>query len=177
MKAIEFIYQDTKINFLLGNEKNVMINANEMAKLFNKRVDVFLKAEPTKQFIKILELPPVGVSSEKFTREEIIKTNYRHGTYFNRILALKFAAWLDPVFEVWVFSKIEDILFSGAKKVAEKIKDEQTKKQELADLVLKAKQLNIPEVNSLLTGLDELKRISYEKKKAMREFSEQYRLF
>lgn len=29
----------------------------------------------------------------------------------HRLLALKFAAWLDPVFEVWVYTSIEKLLF------------------------------------------------------------------
>jgi hypothetical protein len=30
----------------------------------------------------------------------------------HRILALKFAAWLDPAFELWVYMVIDDLLFS-----------------------------------------------------------------
>jgi hypothetical protein len=29
----------------------------------------------------------------------------------HRVLALKFAAWLNPYFEVWVYSTIENLLF------------------------------------------------------------------
>ena len=36
MKALEFIYQDVEIHFLLGNDKDVMVNATEMAKAFGK---------------------------------------------------------------------------------------------------------------------------------------------
>ena len=43
MKALEFIYQDTEIAFLLGTEKNVMVNATEMAKAFGKRTSDFLQ--------------------------------------------------------------------------------------------------------------------------------------
>jgi hypothetical protein len=35
----------------------------------------------------------------------------RSGTWMHRILALKFAAWLSPKFELWVYSTIEDLLF------------------------------------------------------------------
>ena len=48
-KALEFIYQDTQIHFLLGNEKNVMVNATEMAKAFGKEIDNFLRLESTKK--------------------------------------------------------------------------------------------------------------------------------
>lgn len=35
----------------------------------------------------------------------------KSGTWMHRILALKFAAWLNPDFEIWVYSTIERILF------------------------------------------------------------------
>ena len=56
----------------------------------------------------------------------------------HRILALKFAAWLDPDFEVWVFETIDNLLLGHYKEqkeaTAEKLKAEQElelKKQEL----------------------------------------------
>jgi hypothetical protein len=114
-KALEFIYQDTQIHFLLGNEKNVMVNATEMAKAFGKRVDVFLKTDHAKEFIKVLELTPYGGSSDVLKLDEILKTTNGVATYFHRILALKFAAWLDPKFELWIYSTIENILFGHYK--------------------------------------------------------------
>jgi len=115
MKSVEFIYQDTQIHFALGNEGDVMVNATEMAKVFGKRIDVFLKTEPTKAFINLLEFPPQGGNSSALNREEVIKTRGQNGTYFHRILALKFAAWLDPEFELWVYSSIDKILFGNYK--------------------------------------------------------------
>lgn len=47
----------------------------------------------------------------------------RNGTYFHRVLALKFAAWLDPMFEVWIYSKIEEVLFGKAKIAGQKISE------------------------------------------------------
>lgn len=130
MKALEFIYQDVQIHFLLGNEKEVMVNATEMAKAFNKRIDHFLKADHVKEFISVLEFTPFGGNSTPLTREEIIQTKGQNGTYFHKILALKFAAWLDPKFEVWVYSTIEDILFGNYKRHWEAhIKQEQTKEE------------------------------------------------
>ena len=115
-KALEFIYQDTQIHFLLGDEKNVMVNATEMAKAFGKRVDVFLKSDHVKEFISVLELTPYGGSFQLLKPEEIIERKNGVATYFHRILALKFAAWLDPNFELWIYSKTEEILFGHYKK-------------------------------------------------------------
>ena len=69
-KATQFIYQDTAIHFALSNNKNVMINATEMAKAFNKRIDRFTKSEHAKSFIerlqnKIEHTPNGGRSTSK----------------------------------------------------------------------------------------------------------------
>ena len=50
-KATQFIYQDTAIHFALSNNKNVMVNATEMAKAFSKRIDVFLKTDLQKHLL------------------------------------------------------------------------------------------------------------------------------
>lgn len=53
MKTLEFFYHETEIHFLVNpNQKNVMVNATEMAKMFNKRMDNFLKADHAQKFIK-----------------------------------------------------------------------------------------------------------------------------
>jgi hypothetical protein len=58
----------------------------------------------------------------------------------HRILALKFAAWLDPAFELWVYTTIDKIIFGNYREIkeatVEKLKAEkqqQLKKQELMD--------------------------------------------
>lgn len=112
MKTLEFIYQETQIHFLINpTDDNVMVNATEMAKLFNKRTDVYLKSRSTKDFINALKLPPNGGSSDM----NIIDFKGRNGIYFHRILALDFAAWLDVNFRVWVFTTIERITFGYLK--------------------------------------------------------------
>jgi hypothetical protein len=112
-KSINCIYQDTHIHFLLNNDDaNVMVNATEMAKVFNKRIDFFLKTDQTKIFIDRLLFPPNGVNKNK---EEVIFANKKGGTYMNRLLALKFAAWLDVDFEIWIYSTIEKIIFGHYK--------------------------------------------------------------
>ena len=48
----------------------------------------------------------------------------------NRYLALKFAAWLDIDFEIWIVKTIDDILFGNYKKHWDAhIKQEQTKEE------------------------------------------------
>jgi hypothetical protein len=110
-KATEFIYQDTKIHFALSTDKNVMVNATEMAKAFDKRIDFFLKTDHAKNFINELLITPYGGNKKVLSMDEILLTNKKAGTYMHRILAIKFAAWLDPKFELWVYATIDEILF------------------------------------------------------------------
>ena len=129
-----FMYGDTEIEFTLEGKNGVMINATQMAKVFNKRIDVFLKTEPTKEFINALEFPPQGGNSESLSKEEIIVTNHRHGTFMHRILALKFAAWLDPHFEVWVYRTINDLLFNHYQKLEDSLKESAKRKNQIEKL-------------------------------------------
>lgn len=113
MKTLEFIYQETEIHFLVNPlDKNVMVNATEMAKLFNKKTELFLKSAHAKAFIKVAERQPNGGRSE----QKIIDNRGHVGIFFNKRLALKFAAWLSPEFEYWIYSTIDEIVFGNYKK-------------------------------------------------------------
>ncbi|MDD2820758.1 MAG: KilA-N domain-containing protein [Flavobacterium sp.] len=176
-KVVEFIYQDIEIHNLFSDGKNAMINATEMAKVFGKRIDVFLKADHVKAFIKVLELTPYGGSSEVLKPEEIMLKKNGVGTYFHQVLALKFAAWLDPNFELWVYSKIKEILFGNAEVVGNKISEAEQKKQMIARLIKKVRESGDEVAISLLDNLEDLKTIEREKKKSMALFSSQYKMF
>jgi len=110
MEVLNFVYNDQEIEFKPNGEDNVMVNATQMAKVFGKRIDFFLKSDHAKEFISVLEFTPFGVNSKPLKKQEIMSTHGKNGTYFHRILALKFAAWLDPRFELWVYTKIDEIL-------------------------------------------------------------------
>jgi len=117
MKNLEFNYNDTNIHFEINPmDKNLMVNATEMAKAFDKRTDHFMKAEHTKKFIsaleKQLEQTPNGGRSD----QEIVDNRGHVGIFFDRRLALKFAAWLSPEFEVWIFSTMDEIIFGNYQK-------------------------------------------------------------
>ena len=103
MKTIEAIFQDTQIHFLLQNEGDVMVNATEMANAFGKRVDHFMRSDHAKEFIKVLLSTPFGGDKNILPLEKIHFANKKAGTFMHRVLALKFAAWLDPAFELWVY--------------------------------------------------------------------------
>lgn len=180
-KALEFIYQDTEIHFLLGNEKNVMVNATEMAKAFGKEIDNFLRLENTKKFIisflkrENSKIIPSDVRGY-LTEGDIIIGKKRGGTYMHRKVALKFAAWLDVDFELWIIDTIDDLLFGKAKEVGNKISDAELKKVQIAELIQKVRDSGDVTAISLLDNLEELKIIEKEKKKAMAQFSNQFKM-
>src|SRR5690625_2941073 len=112
MKSIQFIYEDIEIHFLVNpDQENVMVNATEMAKVFGKRTDVYLKTQSTKEFISEVERTPNGGRSDF----KIVENRGHMGIYFDRRLALDFAAWLDVNFRVWVFSTLDEIMFGHYK--------------------------------------------------------------
>jgi hypothetical protein len=133
-QTTNFLYRDTEIEFTLKGKNGVMVNATQMAKIFNKRIDVFLKIEPTKEFIKLLELTPVGGSSATLSREEIIQTKNGVSTFMHRILALKFAAWLSPEFELWVYTTIDKLLFDHYQKLEDSLKESAKRKNQIEKL-------------------------------------------
>jgi hypothetical protein len=133
-KALEFIYQDVQIHFLLSQGDNVMVNATEMAQLFNQETRYFLRLDSTKNFAKAMLRekfnradysnfdPFFGKKKQNnsdnraelhdYIKENIYYSQKKGGTYLCSELALKFAAWLDPDFDLWVQRTIYSILFS-----------------------------------------------------------------
>ena len=77
----------------------------------------------------------------------------------HRILALKFAAWLDPKFEVWVFSTIDQIILGHYKEVKEatieKIQAQNEFQRKKSDYILKHPELaEIFELELRITAAD-----------------------
>jgi len=111
MEIVKFIYQDSEIEFEVANE-NVKVNATEMAKIFNKYPKDFLILDSTKAFIisclKKENSPFLNIVNE----DDLYTSNQKTGTWMHRILALKFAAWLNPDFELWVYYTIDKLINS-----------------------------------------------------------------
>lgn len=173
MKALEFIYQDTQIAFVLGNEKNVMVNATEMAKAFGKRTSDFLQNQSTIEFIKQVELTLKSVNSDL----KMYENRGQSGMYFERRLALKFAAWLDVEFEVWIYNVIDDILFGSAKAVGKKLTEKEKAKKELDQLIMDAYEQKNEFAISILNKMQEVKNLEKETNKEFSNLKKQYTIF
>ncbi len=133
-KAVEFVYQESEIHFLLEFEGSIMINATEMGKLFDKETRSFLRLDNTKNYVKAMLrkkfnrtdwddfepfLDEKQIKKEfnrtevyDYIKDNIYNSNKKNGTYICRQLAIKFAAWLDYDFDIWITETIEGLLFS-----------------------------------------------------------------
>jgi hypothetical protein len=105
------VFKENPITFTLDKNNGMMVNATEMAKPFGKKVEAFMRNEGTISFIN----EALKSENSRFLNVEceadLIESRQRSGTWMHRVLALKFAAWLNPTFEIWVYSTIERILF------------------------------------------------------------------
>ncbi len=178
--TLEFLYQETELHFLVNpTDKNVMINATEMAKIFDKRVDVFMKTDNTKAFIYALELTGKSVSlksNQPPNGGRIIDNRGRNGIYFNEILALKFASWLDPNFEIWIYRTIRDLLTKETKIVKNSISEIKTAEQKLTEAIAKAKLEGNKEALTIIDALENRDLAKKNKDKAMRIFTNQMKM-
>lgn len=166
-KALEFIYQDTEIHFLLSNNENVMVNATEMAKVFDRRTKDFLKTDHAKEFIEVAKRALNGA--------QIIEDRGRNGIYFHRILAIKFAAWLDANFEVWIYSTIDKILFGNYKKHWD-AHIMQEKAKTIMEIT-KQKLLKNPTPEDVITYFEAEKQLKAAKNEKATAILSQYKLF
>jgi len=138
MDVLHFIYNEKSISFDPTVNDNVMVNATEMAKAFGKEMKDFNKLDSTKKFIETCLISENSslIGIEK--KEDLLISKQNSGTWMHRILALKFAAWLDVKFELWVWTTIDQIILGHYREVkaamyeklaAEKARDE--KREEL----------------------------------------------
>lgn len=105
------VFEENNISFLMDKNNKMMVNATEMAKVFGKQVSEFMSNDSTKAFVKEAlkngNSRFINISKES----DLFYSAQKSGTWMHRILALKFAAWLNPTFELWVYSTIEKLLF------------------------------------------------------------------
>ena len=167
MKTKEFQFNDSVVNFEIDN-KNVMVNATEMAKIYNAEVAHFMENKGTREFInaclKTRNSEFLNIEKE----EDLYVSRQKSGTWMHRILALKFAAWLNPDFEVWVYFTIDEILFGEYSELESKIKENAGRKARIK-LLRDDIEINPPEDERV----NELMRLEAEDRKESRKpFSE-----
>lgn len=124
----EFNYNGSVITFDCA-EGEIMINLTEMAKPFGKLPADFLRLEQTQRFVDVLVKKLImGIP--------IIKNEPGRygGTWAHQKVALKFAAWLNPEFELWIYDRIEELLKNGYTKL------EAITRKDLAKMLLESEE-------------------------------------
>ncbi len=133
-EPIDYTFDGNPVHFELFGD-NVMVNATEMAKIFDRQINHFMDTDGTKRFIEAClnsrNSGNLGVEKE----EDLFISRQKSGTWMHRVLAIKFAAWLDPNFEVWVFSTIDHILFGNLKKMETMLKESASRRVRLNQLM------------------------------------------
>lgn len=111
MKIFNHKYNGHSITFDFSEDQDVMMNATEMAKIFGKGVHAFMRNKNTQKFIETCLRSEFANDLKIKSINDLVVSKQKTGTRMHRILALKFAAWLDPghSFELWVYSMLEEI--------------------------------------------------------------------
>ena len=175
MEIMKFEYNGTAVEFE-PKRSDVLVNSTQMAKIFGKESREFLSNQNTVDFIKAYCLTGNFPFDNEFSPSgklvKVVKGGNNPGTWMDRKVALKFAAWLDPFFEVWIYDVIDELLFGEARKLHEGIIDSARRRARIDEL---RTQLNEDERYLELAALEnEDKRLT--KKRAV-DSSRQLNLF
>ena len=108
-KTIIYEFNGNKIEFLLNGDKDVKINATQMAKVFGKDLFQYTKSQQTKYFLEACLKPANAGLLDVKKEEDLIISKQKSETFMHRIVALDFAAWLNPDFKVWIYLMIANM--------------------------------------------------------------------
>ena len=174
----EMMYQESLIHFAFTqSNKNVMVNATEMAKVFGKETRVFMKTDHATKYINYLkkkqkkasEQAPNGAHSDL----KIVDDRGHMGLYFHRKLAIKFAMWLDDEFFDWVIDTIDEILHGKINFVKNSISNIKSAEQKLKEAIEKAKRDGNKDAIAIINAYNAKEIAKSNKTKAMKLFSKQ----
>lgn len=189
-----FKYKDQEIGFDFSRGKQ-LINATQMEKSFDKRSKDFLRLQSTKEYIEVLENYLKDAHMIKDSTEVLTVRKggaaSEQGTWMHRLLAVRFAQWLNPYFALWVDTKIYELFMRGRTNL-HNVEKVYFLRAPLANLVkigrsmdiekrMKAIQVNNGEHLELMKVIAPLEPVAYEKRlhrrfRAYRQRGEWFRL-
>jgi hypothetical protein len=176
MEIVKFAYNEQEIEFELG-KSNLMVNATEMAKIFGKDLFQFTKSENTKSFIKSCLKPAFAGLLHIKNEKDLVISKQKSGTWMHRILALKFAAWLDSDFELWIFITIDNLINKNFRderellieKLSLKKRIELRKQELLKEFAYSPKIIELLKLNDLFKKND--KKLKITKRKQVKQLA------
>lgn len=101
----------------ISRSQNGFINLTQMCQANGKRLDVFMKAQKTKEYIDCLE------RSHQMVVTEIVQggDHSLQGTWGHPSLAINLARWISPEFAVWCDGHIFNLMSIGSTAIAHQI--------------------------------------------------------
>lgn len=110
-------------DFAVSFNSDGYLNATQIAKQFDKRINNYLRSEQTQLYITAL-LDVLKARNSAMTENQLVivqKGGNVHfsGTWLHPKLAVDFARWLDPKFAVWCDEQIEQIISGTQPKLAQ----------------------------------------------------------
>jgi phage antirepressor YoqD-like protein len=109
METSVFKYLGREISFRKEGD-SVMVNATEMARLFDKTPKDWLRTDQSERLITAL------ASRQKCHLTDLVKVingGLNNGTWMHEDVALLFAQWLSPDFYLWCNDRIKELLKVG----------------------------------------------------------------
>ena len=110
---INFDYKGSQISFNKG--ENVMVNATEMARPFEKKPVDWLKNAQTQEYLTELSKVRIITLADLV---QVTKGGNNPGTWMHEDAALEFARWLSPAFAIWCNDRIKELLKTGVSTVS-----------------------------------------------------------
>lgn len=120
MNLINYDYKGSKISFI--SDKNVMVNATQMAKPFGKRPNDYLSLPTTNKLIKAITKKS-GISENQIVTTKAGTPQFGGGTWVHEDLALDFAQWLSVDFRLWCNDRIKELMRHGITATPQAIED------------------------------------------------------
>lgn len=158
-KIKTYDYDGSPITWTFEDGAN-MVNATEMSKPFEKQPSDFLRLKQTKNYIDAYK-KRYGNSPNEILNVRQAGDAKLQGTWMNERLALKFAAWLSPDFELWVYDRIHELLITGR---TELVQTDNNAKKSL-EWYLRKITYNTDEIRNLLDTIpfqsEDLNRLNY----------------
>lgn len=115
MNIINYNYKGSNISFMNGN--NVMVNATQMAKPFNKRPNDYLGLPSTNELVMAITRKS-GISDNQLVITKKGSAENGGGTWLHEDIALDFAQWLSVDFKLWCNDRIKELLRTGVATVS-----------------------------------------------------------
>jgi hypothetical protein len=108
------------IDVIFDNSDSLYINATEIAKHFNKKVNDWTRSKETQAYLEAFSRNGKIRFGELVVVRKGGNDKKAQGTWIHKKLIIAFARWLSPDFAVWCDGVIEEILQTGSYSISKK---------------------------------------------------------